>query len=94
MKRVILYIVAAVVLPLSSWARIPDEEDILRKIIDRSSPYYYTSLFMRYNAAERLSEDDYHYLYYGYAYNEGYKPLGRMQRMKVIRNICGTWGDH
>jgi hypothetical protein len=75
MKRVILYIVAAVVLPLSSWARIPDEEDILRKIIDRSSPYYYTSLFMRYNAAERLSEDDYHYLYYGYAYNEGYKPF-------------------
>ncbi len=75
MKRVILYIVAAVVLPLSVWAKVPDEEDILRKIIDRSSPYYYTSLLMRYNAAETLTEEDYHYLYYGYAYNESYKPF-------------------
>lgn len=72
MKRLILLL--ALLLPLTTWAKIPDEEDILRKTIDSSSPFYYPNLLMRYNNLERLSEEEYHYLYYGYAYHENYKP--------------------
>ncbi len=72
MKR---YIIAALLLlPLAGWSKVPDEEDILNNIMNISSPYYYTGLMMRYNNLEKLSEEDYHYLYYGYAYQE-YKPL-------------------
>lgn len=73
MKRILL----ALLLSLSTtllWAKVPDEEDILRKTMDSSSPYYYTTLMLRYNNLERLSEEEYHYLYYGFAYQEGYRP--------------------
>ena len=44
--------------------------------MDAESPFYYPSLMMRYNAGdETLTDEDYHYLYYGYAYQESYKPL-------------------
>ncbi len=73
MKR---YIIAALLLlPLAGWSKVPDEEDILNNIMNISSPYYYTGLMMRYNNLEKLSEEDYHYLYYGYAYQDEYKPL-------------------
>ena len=58
----------------TSWAKIPDEDDILRKTMDSSSPYYYTSLMVRYNNLERLTEEEYHYLYYGFAYQDDYRP--------------------
>ncbi len=73
MKR---YVIAALLLlPLAGWSKVPDEEDILNNIMNTSSPYYYTGLMMRYNNLEKLSEEDYHYLYYGYAYQDEYKPL-------------------
>lgn len=61
--------------PVMGWAKIPDEEDIVRKIMDGTSPFYYTNLMMRYQNLERLSEEEYHYLYYGFAYHENYKPM-------------------
>lgn len=61
-------------IPLLCGAKVPDEEDILRKTMDSSSPYYYTNLMMRYNNLEQLTEDEYHYLYYGFAYQDDYKP--------------------
>ena len=72
MKRLILLL--AVLVPALGFAKIPDDEDILRKIMDSSSPFYYTNLMMRYENLEKLSEEEYHYLYYGYAYHENYKP--------------------
>lgn len=72
MRKIVL--AGMLVLPLTLWAKIPDEEDIIRKTMDSSSPYYFTSLMMRYNNLETLSEEDYHYLYYGYAYQDSYKP--------------------
>ena len=57
-------------------AKVPVEEDIVAKTSDPDSPFYYTSLMMRYNAGdETLTDEDYHYLYYGYAYRDEYKPL-------------------
>ena len=72
MKRFIIALL--LLLPTMGWAQIPDEEDILRKIMDGKSPYYYANLQMRYNNLEELTKEDYHYLYYGYAYHENYKP--------------------
>ena len=73
MKRFILALL--LLLPMLGWSKIPDEEDIVRKIMDGSSPFYYTNLLMRYNNLEHMSEEEYHYLYYGFTYHENYKPM-------------------
>ena len=63
MKRLLSF---ALLLPALAVAKVPVEEDILDRITDTSSPYYYTGLMMRYNAGdETLTDEDYHYLYYG-----------------------------
>lgn len=62
--------------PCGAAAKTPVEEDILDKTLDSGSPYYYSGLLMRYNAGDAtLTDEDYHYLYYGYAYQDSYKPL-------------------
>ncbi len=62
--------------PLMLSAKTPVEQDILEQITNPSSPYYYTGLMMRYTTGDAtLTDEDYHYLYYGYAYQESYKPL-------------------
>lgn len=71
-----LLLPALLLLPAVAAAKVPDEDDIVDRTMDASSPYYYTGLMMRYNAGdETLTDTDYHYLYYGYAYQDGYKPL-------------------
>lgn len=63
-------------LPAFAAAKVPDEEDIVDKTMDPASPYYYANLMMRYREGdETLTGEDYHYLYYGYAYQDAYKPL-------------------
>lgn len=55
---------------------VPDEEDILRKTLSTSSPYYYTNLLLKYhNGTEPLTAEEYYYLYYGYLYQESYRPF-------------------
>ena len=74
MKRFL--ILCGLLLPVLAGAKVPDEDDILNRTMDTASPYYYTSLMMRYNTGDAtLTDEDYHYLYYGYAYQEAYKPL-------------------
>ena len=73
MKNLLL---AMLLLPAMAAAKVPVEEDIQNKTMDSASPFYYTSLMMRYNTGdETLTDEDYHYLYYGYAYQDDYKPL-------------------
>ena len=55
--------------------RVPDNEDILVHTIDIASPYYIDNLLAKYIAGEGLTDEEYHYLYYGYAYSEQYRPL-------------------
>lgn len=56
--------------------RVPDEDDILHQTLSASSPYYYTNLMLKYrNGAEKLTDDEYFYLYYGYLYQEAYRPF-------------------
>lgn len=76
MKIGILAAFAALwLLPATVEAQTPDNDDVSVKITTPASPYYYPNLMMRYRNGESLSADEYHYLYYGYAFQEGYKPL-------------------
>lgn len=73
MKRLLFFLLC---FPLWAPAQAPVEDDILARTLDSSSPYYYTTLMMRYREGDpTLTDLDYHYLYYGYAYQEGYRPL-------------------
>ncbi len=72
-------------------AKTPVEDDIIDATMDASSPYYYTELMLRYNAGdETLTEEDYHYLYYGYAYQEGYKPLTTDRDLDLLLQLSAT----
>lgn len=63
-------------LPLVGVAKVPDEEDIIRQTMNSESRYYYPNLMLRYQSGDdTMTEEDYHYLYYGYAYQSAYKPL-------------------
>ncbi len=71
-----LLILWALVMPLLVAAHEPNEDDIVYATMDTSSPFYYTGLKMRYDAGDStLTDTDYHYLYYGYVYQQNYKPL-------------------
>ena len=72
-----LLLLFTVLLPLViSAQRVPDNKDIQYRISDTSSPYFYPVLFERYmNGDTTLTLDDYYYLYYGYPYQDAYKPL-------------------
>lgn len=75
MKRILILLLA--LLPVLAMAqRVPDNEDVLAKTIDASSPYYYPRLMERYiHGDTTLTLDDYHYLYYGFAYADNYRPM-------------------
>ncbi len=63
-------------LTLSATAKAPNEEDILDKTMHAASPFNYAALTMRFNNGDTtLTDDDFHYLYYGYAYQDAYKPF-------------------
>lgn len=56
--------------------RMPDNDDILVRTIDYDSPYFLDRLMGKYFAWQQpLSDEEMHYLYYGYAYSDLYKPL-------------------
>jgi hypothetical protein len=67
---------------------IPDEDDVIHQTLATSSPYYYTNLMLKYrNGTAPLSELDYYYLYYGYMYDENYRPFSEndaLDRMLLV----------
>ena len=73
MKRLLIL---WLLLPLLSTAKVPVESDIKARIEDPASEQYYPNLRLRYEQSDStLTADDYHYLYYGYAYQPQYRPL-------------------
>lgn len=89
MKR--LFVLLFLFAPLCGGAKIPDEEDILRQTMNSTSPYYYPNLMLRYRAGDdTMTEEDYHYLYYGYAYQDAYKPLNTNPDMDRAMMIAQT----
>ncbi len=82
---------AALLLPLATEAKVPDEEDIASKILDANSEYYYPNLMMRYrNGDLTLPDEAYHYLYYGYAYQDDYRPLESNEAMDKVLMLAAT----
>lgn len=74
MKHLLLLFLLAVA--TGAAAKVPNEELILDRTMNAASPFYYPALMMRYNSDEpKLSDEEFHYLYYGYAYRDEYKPL-------------------
>ncbi len=73
LKRIV---VIALVLPTLLWARVPSEDDLLDKITNTKSGFYYPDMMLRFEMGDRtLTQEQYHYLYYGYVYREEYQPL-------------------
>lgn len=74
---------------------VPVEEDILQRTIDSSSPYFLPRLLGVYLSGEReLTLEEYHYLYYGYAYTEEYKPLEPIEaETEVLAAMERVMGD-
>ncbi len=58
------------------YAQTPQEDDILLQINSLKSDNHYPSLMLRYQLGDTtLTQENYHYLYYGYAYQDDYQPL-------------------
>ena len=77
-RYLVLVALLFVSIPLSAQQEVvvPTEEEILSNTLNTSSPYYYTNLMLKYrNGAEKLTEEEYFYLYYGYLYQESYRPF-------------------
>lgn len=94
MKRVLLLLAVIFTTALSAQQpeteglRIPDEDDIAMRTMNASSPYYYTNLMMKYRqGSSPLSAEEYYYLYYGYAYQQDYRPFANnaaLDRMLAV----------
>jgi hypothetical protein len=87
-------VLVAVVASVGSLAaqRVPSEDDILSKIMATDSPYYYPAMMMRYRAGDvTLTDDDYYYLYYGYAYDEQYDAHATLPgENRILEIFAGT----
>ncbi len=93
MKRLLLLL--ALLLPAALFAqdeqsalRIPDEDDIALRTMDASSPYYYTNLMLKYrHGTAPLTPEEYYYLYYGYAYQQDYRPFASNTALERMLSI-------
>ncbi len=72
---------------LVSLAGTPDNDLIFAKINDVNSPLYYPNLMLRYKEGKPMSEEEYHHLYYGYAFQPAYKPLEVNPSMNRVQEI-------
>lgn len=89
MKRFEQVLLALLLLPALALAKVPDDEDILDRTMNTASPFYYTKLMMRYNAGDStMTDEDYHYLYYGYAFQDAYKPFASNQALDRMLMIA------
>ena len=96
-RRLLSIILLVVALPMATMAqeddkvRVPDEEDILRQTLSTSSPYYYTNLLLKYhNGSEKLTADEYFYLYYGYLYQEDYRPFSKNEALDEMLMLMSS----
>lgn len=72
---------------VSAFAATPDNDRIFAAINDVNSPFYYPNLMLRYKEGKPMSEEEYHHLYYGYAFQPSYKPLDANPSMTRVQEI-------
>ena len=79
-------------------AQVPDDEEIRIRTTEVGSPYYYPALMQRYMAGDTtLTQTDYYYLYYGYVFTDGYRPLEPIpaeDRILVVFDESGGEPDY
>lgn len=85
--RRFLVIVTALFAVLSSEAQTPNNDLIFANINNIDSPFYYPNLMLRYKEGKVLSAEEYHHLYYGYAFQPSYKPLEVNTAMTRVQEI-------
>ena len=96
MRKLFVILLAAVLAaPALSGQVAPDNDDIFEQTINNESPYYYPALMLRYNSGDTtLTEKDYYYLYYGYAFSDDYHPLAPIPAEdKVLMAFETAHGD-
>ena len=86
MKRILIVIIVLFA-ALSSWAKTPNNDLIFANINNIDSPFYYPNLMLRYKEGKPMSEEEYHHLYYGYAFQPSYKPLEVNVAMTRVQEI-------
>ena len=78
----------AVAVAVAQGIRVPTEQDVMAKTMSADSPWYYGPLLARYMSGDAtLTDDDYYYLYYGYAYEAGYDAHAAMPGEAAMREI-------
>jgi hypothetical protein len=86
MKRFLIILSALfVILPAS--AKVPNNDLIFANISNVDSPFYYPNLMLRYKDGSTMSADEYHHLYYGFAFQPEYKPLEVNASMTRVQEI-------
>ena len=77
MRKLLTILLAALLgTPVVLGQVAPDNDDIFEQTLNHESPYYYPSLMLRYRSGDTtLTEREYYYLYYGYAFSDDYRPL-------------------
>ena len=86
MKR-ILTTLSLLFVVLSASAQTPNNDLIFANISNVESPFYYPNLMLRYKEGKPMSAEEYHHLYYGFAFQPEYKPLevnASMTRMQEV----------
>ena len=87
MKRFLMIVSALLAMVAEGLAQTPNNDAIFAKISDVASPFYYPNLLLRYKDGQTMSSEEYHYLYYGYAFQPSYKPLENNAAMTRVQNI-------
>ena len=86
MKRLLIILCALFGVGISS-ATTPVNDRIFAAITNPESPYYYPNLILRYKDGSPLSAEEYHHLYYGFAFMPEYKPLEVNEGMNRVQAI-------
>ena len=86
MKRLFSIFIAALV-AASAMAATPNNDRIFAAITNVDSPFYYPNLMLRFKEGKPMSDDEYHHLYYGYAFQPSYTPLEANSAMARVQEI-------
>lgn len=86
MKRIIVILLTLFAV-ISASAKTPNNDLIFANISNVDSPLYYPNLMLRYKEGKPMSEDEYHHLYYGFAFQPEYKPLEVNASMSRVQEI-------
>ncbi len=75
-RGVVSFVVIGILSLTPLCAATPDEDDIIEQTVSPQSENYYPNLMLRFRSGDNtLTLENFHYLYYGFAYDDAYKPL-------------------